>query len=463
MTFSSDDLQQYPVRLAELPQGWMVSDIAALATNIQPGFPSGKHNQDGQGVPHLRPMNVSRDGSIDLTDLKYVLDQDGPRLNDGDVLFNNTNSPALVGKTAVVRRPSDWAFSNHMTRITPARGVVPSYLAHHLHYLWMTGYLRHRCVNHVNQASISSGPLASVPIAVPPSAEQERIVAAIEEQFSRLDAGVAALERVRQKLKRMRAAVFNALLANKDGRRWPTVRMDSVLEAGRYGTSTKCAYDGEGLPVLRIPNVQSGGLDLEDIKRAIDRRVDLTGSIVEEGDVLIIRTNGSRSLIGRAAVVPAQRQPLSFASYLIQLKFDRGRIHPHYLVAALSAPRMRQQLESLAATSAGQYNISLDKLRSLEIPLPPLADQLRQFIESDSQLSIIADLDLAVDRANRREHQARFSILAAAFCGKLVAQDPNDEPAAVLLERIAAERSSFNGDKATRNRKLRTTRVTVPA
>src|SRR4029077_11147253 len=76
--------------------------------------------------------------------------------------------------------------------------------------------------------------------ALPPLAEQKRIVAVIDEQFSRLEAGGAAIERVRPNLKRMQEASLSALLVDSDGRSWPTVRVDSVLRAGRYGTSIKC-------------------------------------------------------------------------------------------------------------------------------------------------------------------------------------------------------------------------------
>jgi len=459
--FLSAALQHYPLDLTRLPSTWAVADVGELSKVVQPGFPSGKHNQDGRGVPHLRPMNISRAGVIDLADVKYVEDKDGPRLSGGDVLFNNTNSPALIGKTAVIQNARDWAFSNHMTRITPATGIMPSYLAHHLHYLWMSGYFRHRCVNHVNQASISSGPLSTtVPIALAPIAEQERIVAAMEEQFSRLDAGVAALQRARQNLKRMRASILAALLFDTSGRELPWVKLGDVLVHGRYGSSTKCSYDAPGLPVLRIPNVQSGSISLADMKRAVDQDVDLTSALVATGDVLVVRTNGSRALIGRAAVVPPVREPLAFASYLIQLRVNSEVLDPAYLVATLTSPHLRVALEQLAATSAGQYNISLAKLRSVRIPLPTAAMQHLLMTEAEFQLMAVRRLERDVERESILSDRLRSSILSAAFSGTLVPQDPTDEPASILLERIVAARAVSNGHGAPMTR-TRRTRVTA--
>jgi type I restriction enzyme S subunit len=156
-------------------------------------------------------MNIDREGRLDLTTLKYV-EGDIPReLQNGDVLFNNTNSPELIGKTTAVLIDAKLAYSNHMTRIRLEDGLSPVFLARQLHFLWMSGYFRHRCVNHVNQASISADPLSeTVPILVPPANEQSRIADTLDELFSDLDAGVAALERVREKLKLYRASVLKA-------------------------------------------------------------------------------------------------------------------------------------------------------------------------------------------------------------------------------------------------------------
>src|SRR2546427_11219556 len=110
MKFRLEDLQHYPIKLERLPDGWDVASGRAVSTSVRPGFPSGKHNQNGRGIPHLRPMNITKAGTIDLSDLRYVEAGPPDRLADGDVLFNNTNSPALVGKTAVVRHPQERAF-----------------------------------------------------------------------------------------------------------------------------------------------------------------------------------------------------------------------------------------------------------------------------------------------------------------------------------------------------------------
>jgi type I restriction enzyme S subunit len=76
--------------------------VGQIAKLVASGFPSGKHNRDRRGVPQLRPMNIDREGRLDLTNLKYVEGEVPRELQRGDVLFNNTNSPELIGKTTAV-------------------------------------------------------------------------------------------------------------------------------------------------------------------------------------------------------------------------------------------------------------------------------------------------------------------------------------------------------------------------
>lgn len=123
----------YPVDISASPASWEVVRIGDVVSDIQPGFASGEHNQLGLGVPHLRPMNINRLGQIDLSLVKFVSREDGPRLQQGDVLFNNTNSPQLIGKTAWIGQDADWAFSNHMTRLRLPEGLAPKFVAYQLH------------------------------------------------------------------------------------------------------------------------------------------------------------------------------------------------------------------------------------------------------------------------------------------------------------------------------------------
>jgi type I restriction enzyme S subunit len=209
-------LEQYPIEDSEIPKTWARAFVGQVIRDIRSGFSSGQHSTQPPGAVHLRPMNIGRDGKLTLEDVRYIPDTGGVRVRDGDALFNNTNSRELVGKTAPISGEETFGFSNHMTRLRPPAGVSSRFVALQLHYLWRSGYFRHRSTQHVNQASISTGTLArSVPFLLPPSSEQKRIVDEVERQFSRLDAADVEFLAAATKLDRYRLSVLSAACSGK--------------------------------------------------------------------------------------------------------------------------------------------------------------------------------------------------------------------------------------------------------
>jgi type I restriction enzyme, S subunit len=347
---------------------------------------------------------------------------------------------------------------------------------------------------------ISRSNLAILEIPVPPIAEQQRIVSAIEQQFTRLDAGVAALRRAQAKLKRYRAAVLKAAVEGKLTEEWraehPTtepasILLERILKERRarwetdlkakgkdllkvkyvepakpdmenlpeltegwcwatvgqavlrseYGTSVKCDYGVQGIPVLRIPNIAAGEIDLSDMKYCTKPININEDDSLQIGDLLVCRTNGSISLIGKTALVRVPLEPYhTFASYLLRFRLFETKILPKWLHLFLSSPQGRAFIERNAASSAGQHNISLTLIHGMEFPVPPLAEQEQIVAEVEQRLSVVDQLEWIVEANLKRAERLRQSILQQAFAGRLVPQDPNDEPASVLLERIRKER-----------------------
>lgn len=263
-------------------------------------------------------------------------------------------------------------------------------------------------VQHLNVADVRRVPIAFLP----PLNEQRRIVDLLEDHLSRLDAAGSYLRSCTRRLEAMKRSLLADL---HDG----DVRLlgDLAVDAG-YGTSAKCSVDGVGMPVVRIPNLIDGQVDLTDEKRVVDISTDMAKFMLSQGDLLIVRTNGSVDLIGKSAVV----QPginAAFASYLIRYRVREEFLRPKWVQAMLSAPQVRAQIVRLAASSAGQHNLSLGKLNGLQLPVPSLEVQdarLRRLGHIEDERHRLVD---AVMASRRRAEALRRSLLAAAFSGRL--------------------------------------------
>ena len=433
----------YPIKLDCLPLSWHVDYVGVFCQDIQSGFACGKHSDDQIGVPHLRPMNVSRRGELDFEVLKYVAtDFDQRRLANGDVLFNNTNSPELIGKTAYVGREGEgYAFSNHMTRLRFNGAIDARFGAYHLHFLWMTKYFLHGCVKHVNQASVSAGELGkSVPLVAPPLPEQLRIVAKIEELFSELDQGVASLKTAREQLKVYRQSLLKIAFEGKltaavAWREKPLGQLLGFLTSGSRGWAAYYASSGDLF--VRAQNIKHDCLELDDVAFvSLPDKAEGLRTRIQQGDLLITITGAN---VTKAALVKDELGT-AFVSQHVALCRPTTEILPDYLYWFIVAEAAgRKQLTEMAY-GAGKPGLNLENIRSVQVPLPSLSEQQEIVELIQSKLSEADQLDQTLAIALQQAEALRQSILKKAFCGQLVNQDKNDEPATALLERIRAEK-----------------------
>lgn len=295
-----------------------------------------------------------------------------------------------------------------------------------LTYLWW--YLRSSAFREVLleavpggiKTELKSSRLLPIEFPLPPLAAQRRIVARIEELAAKIAEARTLRHQAAEVAKALPLAELSAVF-RRACERHGTERLEVLFVEAGYGSSEKCELERmeEGTPVLRIPNIASERITIDDLKYAHLSQRDRQRLLLSEGDVLIVRTNGSLNLVGRSAVIPELDEPFAFASYLIRLRFDGKRIAPDYAQRMLQHLRVSGALVDFARTTAGQYNVSLGRLRSAEIPVPPLPDQRR----------IVAYLDglqVKVDGLKRLQTQTAGeldallpAILDRAFKGEL--------------------------------------------
>jgi type I restriction enzyme, S subunit len=224
---------------------------------------------------------------------------------------------------------------------------------------------------------------------------------------------------------------------------WVYIRMGLSIDEPQYGTSKKCDYESEGVGVLRIPNIVQGAVNDSDLKfaRFDDNETEVYS--LRRGDILIIRSNGSISIVGKCALIGEAEEKYLYAGYLIRIRSNPIIIDPAYLLMVLSSHFLRAQIEYKAKSTSGVNNINSGELQSLIIPICSIREQM----EIDSQHSrLLSTIDAMAEELNlqlKKSETLHQSILKMAFSGKLVEQDPSDEPASALLEQIKAEKEKI--------------------
>lgn len=281
---------------------------------------------------------------------------------------------------------------------------------------------------------INRDALDKLPVPVPPIREQRRIVAAIEEHLSRLNAAESALNSARRRLATFRGATTSETLRGD----WPMVRLRDHTIDQRYGSSSKAGREG-AVPVLRMGNIIDGHLDYTDLKYLPDGHPDLETCTLEPGDLLFNRTN-SPELVGKSAVFEGWATPVTFASYLIRVRLD-DELDAHWVSTAINGPAGRRYIETVRTQQVGQANVNGTKLKDFPVPMPSIDVQRERLAQLDLARTWFRAVESEIHRALMRALALRRSILAAAFSGKLVPQDSDDEPASVLLGRIRDQRA----------------------
>jgi type I restriction enzyme S subunit len=284
--------------------------------------------------------------------------------------------------------------------------------------------------------NLTHGRFRKLKFPLAPRAEQKRIVAAIEEHFSRLDAAEKFLVQAKHRVGLLRMSARSEAVAGD----WPVVSLEEVTESQIYGSSVKATTDPAGVPILRMGNIRDGALVVDQLKYIRPDHPDVEKCRLQPGDLLFNRTN-SPELVGKSAVFRRGPDPTVFASYLIRVRLSRD-CDPDWAALVINSHLGRRYVASVRTQQVGQANVNGTKLAAMPIPLPPPEEQRRLMAEVERQLSVLDAMDAQIDRALRRSGALRRSILEQAFSGELVPQDPSDEPASALLERIAVERAA---------------------
>lgn len=442
--------------MSDLPPGWEWSTIGEVA-DVQLGRQRSPKNHTGPHMrPYLRSANITWNG-IDLTDVKEMnfdpVEAATFELRAGDLLLNEASgSPNEVGKPAIWRGEiPGCCFQNTLLRVRPT-STPTEYLYWYCHHAALEGRFGQRGRG-VNIRHLGKQGLVTFALPLPPVAEQERIVTAIERHLSRLDAAADSVWSLRPRIASLRKGTISSVLERGNG---PLVTWGEVGRtlSGRAFPSAK--YCDQGVPLLRPGNLGKSGR----VTWGAKATTYLPETFATDSPKYLLR--------GRHLLMNLTAQSLA-DDFLgrVCLSADDDRFLLNQRIAMLSSPsaldeylfwvfRSASFRRFVAGLNTGSLiqHISTKQLESFRFRLPSLSDQLRIVNEIEAAVEPTDRLEVTVHAMPRRSDRLRRSILAAAFAGKLVPQDPDDEPASVLLERIRAERAAPG--QAKRIRRVKT-------
>jgi type I restriction enzyme S subunit len=174
-----------------------------------------------------------------------------------------------------------------------------------------------------------------------------------------------------------------------------------------------------GFPVLRLTALREGRIDLAERKPGAWTAADARRFMVERGDFLIARGNGSLRLVGRGGLVIDDPDAVAFPDTLIRARPDLSRIHPEFLAFVWNAPGVRRQIEQAVKSTAGIYKVNQKDLAAVRVPVPSLADQERVTAVVRESRDALSRVALEVGGAVARSSALRRSLLDATFSGRL--------------------------------------------
>jgi type I restriction enzyme S subunit len=444
----------------ELPVGWVEVPLLALGQLIRGVTYSKKDVADShfpESIPVLRANNI-QDRHFVLANLVHVpsiLVSEDQIVKVGDVVIaTSSGSISVVGKAAQARTSLGMAFGAFCGLIRPSSEISVEYFGH----FFSSEYYRTAVsdmARGVNINNLKKSHFESLSIPLPPLNEQRRIAAKLDTTLAAVEACRQRLDGVAAILKRFRQAVLAAATSGELTREWREERGISEVwdnkELGdlasdiRYGTAQKCSHEKAGNPVLRIPNIIEGKISHENLKYASFEPAEIDKLAIRTGDLLVIRSNGSLDLVGRTAMASEVDEGFLFAGYLIRLRPRREKVVPRYLLLVLSSPGTRRRVELAARSTSGVNNINSKFLSGLPLFLPSL-EELQEICRRAQVLFTLADqLEARLTAARKVVDRLTPALLAKAFRGELVPQDPSDEPASELLARIRAARQADAG------------------
>ncbi|ASQ04915.1 type I restriction endonuclease subunit S [Sinorhizobium meliloti] len=453
--------------MSELAKGWVETPLSDLCEFNPKHDPETDRSLEVNFVP--MPAVDDETGTIfDTSNVRPLSEvwKGYTHFSDQDVIFAKITPCMENGKIAVARNLANgMACGSTEFHVLRSKGAVePDFLWRFLRRKSYRQIAERSMTGAVGQRRVPKQFLEATVLALPPVAEQKRIVAKLDALNAKSARARTELARIETLVVRYKQAVLTKAFSGELTREWRTRvkaieprigTLEELLSVPvRNGLSVKGSDTPPGFPALRLSALREREVRLDDVRYIPVDDDKARRFLLETGDILVSRGNGTRSLVGIASLVPTVVRPTIFPDTAFRIRVDGAKALPLWLTSLWNAPQVRSQIELVAKTTAGIWKISQKDLATIQLSIPSTLEEQHEIVRRiEAAFARIDRLTAEARRALELVGRLDEAILARAFRGELVPQDEGDEPAEKLLERIRAERAAAPKAKRGRGRR----------
>jgi len=399
-------------------------------TSIQDGKFLSEHNKRLPLSLEPRPILEVKKGDILITCA-------GPRIRCGVPCFVRKTRPNLIisGKMYRIRANEEFADPR----------FIESFLRSPMAQVEIDGMKTGMSESGMN---LTHARFAKLEMPIPPFNEQKRIADKLEQLLSFVESCKSRLESIPGIIKRFRQSIVSSAVLGRlteewcaqqpeSENKWITSSLGELCKANRvitYGVIKLGNEIPDGVPCLRTSNVRWLRIETEGMKRiAPSISTEFSRTILQGAEVLV----NVRGTLGGVAVATSDMKGWNVSREVAVIPVDTSLVDPKFIALCVASDSSQRWLREVERGVA-YVGINLEDLRTLPVKIPPLDEQSEIVRRVEDMFAIADNLEAQYQTARGQVEHLTQSLLSKAFRGELVLQDPNDEPAEKMLERIRA-------------------------
>lgn len=451
--------------MTELPQNWVWTKMLDMLDYEGGSQPPKKEFVYEPRIGYVRLLQIRDFGDNPFP--TYV--PDSPRLKKAtcdDLLLARYGGSSASDSLGRICTGLEGAYNVALAKLVFCRNLLD---ANYVKYLFMGPWFKQKVSQNSRscQTGFNREDVTDIEFPLAPLNEQRRIAATLEKLLSRADAAQARLATIPRILKQFRQSVLavacsGRLTADLRGTEngsdalppsWSFVELGNLIADGPHnGLYKPQSFYGSGTRIVRIDAFYDGRItNWAELKRLRVTTTERKQFALSDDDILINRVN-SPKFLGKSALIQKMPEPCVYESNMMRLRLDISRATPNYAILFLRSTQGLEELRKNAKHAVNQSSINQQDVKSVTFALPPVREQ-KEIVRRVEALFKTADaLEARYRKAKAHIDKLTQSILAKAFRGELVPQDPNDEPASILLERTKGTNQYRHGTLRTKRK-----------